>query len=52
MTINEIAWHPSGALLAATCADKKVYVWDVAANKAPELIPEFTTILTKERLRE
>jgi len=24
-------------------------VWDVAANKASELIPEFTTILTEER---
>ena len=24
-------------------------VWDVAANKAPQLIPEFTTILAEER---
>jgi len=27
-------------------------VWDVAANKAPELIPEFTAILKEERTRE
>ena len=27
-------------------------VWDVAANKAPELIPELTTILTEERNKE
>lgn len=24
-------------------------VWDVAANKAPQLIPEFTAILAEER---
>jgi uncharacterized protein with HEPN domain len=27
-------------------------VWDVAANKAPELIPEFTAILKEERIEE
>jgi len=27
-------------------------VWDVAANKAPELIPEFASILTEERIKE
>ena len=27
-------------------------VWDVAANKAPELIPKFTAIVKKVRINE
>jgi serine/threonine protein kinase/WD40 repeat protein len=31
--IADLAWHPDGALLAAACADRKVHVWNVPANK-------------------
>jgi serine/threonine protein kinase/WD40 repeat protein/Tfp pilus assembly protein PilF len=31
--LPDLAWHPDGKSLAVSCADMKIYVWDVPARK-------------------
>jgi WD40 repeat protein len=35
VTVNEVAWHPDGARLAAAGGDGRVYVWDLSTTNNP-----------------
>jgi serine/threonine protein kinase/WD40 repeat protein len=32
-TWSRAAWHPDGRVLAVACSDRKIYLWDTAANR-------------------
>ncbi len=39
-SVNTIAWHSSGRLLASACKDSRVYVWDLTSPLRPVAILE------------
>lgn len=48
--VRHIAWHPSGTLLAAACADHQIYLWNLARSSRFRENANLEIIATDERM--